>query len=85
MSVEELLSKTQQPQSCMMESLRNKDRTVKELQDKVKLLEAQIFSSQEERTKLVETKNQMASDLEKLLSHREVSRLSLLSAQLMTY
>ena len=43
-----------------------------QLKDRVKTLEYQLASSMEERAKVVETKNQMAADLEKLLSHREV-------------
>ena len=56
----------------MVQSLKDRDKTVKQLQARVKALEGQLASSAEERAKLVETKNQMAADLEKLLSHREV-------------
>ena len=71
--MEGLLSATHQPQSYIVKSLREKERRVKELQAKVREVEAQLNQSVEERAKLVETKNQMALDLEKLLSHREVS------------
>lgn len=63
---------THQPQSYMVQSLRDRDRTVNQLKDRVKTLEDQLASSMEDRAKLAETKNQMAADLEKLLSHREV-------------
>ena len=71
--MEGLLSATHQPQSYIVKSLREKERRVKELQAKVREVEAQLNQSVEERAKLVETKNQMALDLEKLLSHKEVS------------
>lgn len=63
---------THQPQSYMVQSLRDRDRTVNQLKDRVKTLEDQLASSMEDRAKLAETKNLMAADLEKLLSHREV-------------
>ena len=57
----------------MVESLKERERTMKELEGRVKELERQVSTSMEERARLTETKNQMAADLEKLLSHREVS------------
>ena len=72
-SIEGLLSKTHQPQSYIVSSLREKEKALKELRNRVRELEAQLNQSNEEKAKLMETKNQMASDLEKLLSHREVS------------
>ena len=68
------MSKTRQPQSLMMESLRERERRVRELEGRITQLEGELATSMEERARLTETKNLMAADLEKLLSHREVSR-----------
>ena len=72
--MEGLLSKSRQPQSMMVESLREGERRARELEERVKQLEGELASTLEERERLTETKNLMAADLEKLLSHREVSR-----------
>ena len=52
--------------------MRDKEQTIKELRGKLKWLEAELAKSREERARLVEVKNQMSADLEKLLNHREV-------------
>lgn len=65
--------KTRQPQSMIVESLREKERSVRELEGRIKQLETELATSIEERARLIETKNLMAADLEKLLSHREVT------------
>ena len=67
------MSKTQQPQKTMVDSLREREKRVRELEERVKQLEGELATSLEDRTRLMETKNLMATDLEKLLSHREVN------------
>lgn len=57
----------------MVESLRERERRVRDLEGRVKQLEGELATTLEERARLTETKNLMAADLEKLLSHREVS------------
>ena len=56
----------------MVDSLKERERRVRELEGRVKQLESEVSASMEERARLTEIKNQMAADLEKLLSHREV-------------
>lgn len=58
----------------MVESLRERERRVRELEGRVEQLEAELATTLEERSRLTETKNLLAADLEKLLSHRQVSR-----------
>ena len=57
----------------MVESLRERERRVRELEGRVEQLEAELATISEEKARLIETKNLLAADLEKLLSHRQVS------------
>ena len=59
----------------MVKVIRDKEQTMKALRAKMKMLEEELAGSRVERAKLVEVKNQMSADLEKLLSHREVGHV----------
>ena len=71
---EELLGKAQQPHSCLLEDIQQRDHEVVGERQKCLQLEGEITALKEERTAMMETRNQMASDLERLLSHREVRK-----------
>jgi hypothetical protein len=58
----------------MVESLRERERRVRELEGRVEQLEGELAASLEERARVTETKNLLAADLDKLLSHRQVRR-----------
>ncbi|XP_024916527.1 progesterone-induced-blocking factor 1 isoform X2 [Cynoglossus semilaevis] len=66
-----LLELTQQPHSYLIETVRQRDAQISTLKERVSSLEDDVSSLRKERTALQHTKNIMAADLEKLLSHQE--------------
>ena len=70
---EDLLEQSKQPYSYLIETIRGRDRELEGQRDEVAQLQREIAALKSERQKMVNVKNQMSLDLEKLLSHREVS------------
>uniref|UniRef100_A0A3Q3DKF1 Progesterone immunomodulatory binding factor 1 n=1 Tax=Hippocampus comes TaxID=109280 RepID=A0A3Q3DKF1_HIPCM len=69
----QLLEQTQQPYSYLIETVRHKEGQINTLKQRVASLEDDVTSSlRKERTALLQVKNNMAADLERLLNHREV-------------
>ncbi|KAL8573389.1 hypothetical protein ACOMHN_032404 [Nucella lapillus] len=66
-----LLDQAQQPYSYLIESIRVRDGQVKQQQKHIQVMEGDLRKLEEERAELVQTKNQMALDLERLLNQRE--------------
>lgn len=69
----ELLKSSQQPYGYLTSRLKEQQDKLRESRKRVRRLEEELALSREEKSRLVETKNQMAADLERLLSHKEVS------------
>uniref|UniRef100_A0A3Q3MXR9 Progesterone immunomodulatory binding factor 1 n=1 Tax=Mastacembelus armatus TaxID=205130 RepID=A0A3Q3MXR9_9TELE len=67
----QLLQQTQQPYSYLIETVRQRDAQISTLKERINLLEDDVSSLRKERTALQQVKNNMAADLERLLSHRE--------------
>ncbi|XP_077469221.1 progesterone-induced-blocking factor 1 isoform X3 [Stigmatopora argus] len=70
----QLLEQTQQPYRYLVETVRHKDGQISGLKQRVASLEDDVTSLRKERTALQQVKNNMAADLERLLSHREVKK-----------
>ncbi|MEQ2244649.1 Progesterone-induced-blocking factor 1 [Ilyodon furcidens] len=68
----QLLQQTQQPYSFLIETVRERDAQVSALKDRVSSVEEEVSSLRKERNALQQVKNDMAADLERLLSNREV-------------
>uniref|UniRef100_A0A7N6AA95 Progesterone immunomodulatory binding factor 1 n=1 Tax=Anabas testudineus TaxID=64144 RepID=A0A7N6AA95_ANATE len=68
----ELLQQAQQPYSYLIETVKQRDAQISTLKDRITSLEDDVSSLRKERTALQQVKNNMAADLERLLSHREV-------------
>ncbi|XP_072478411.1 progesterone-induced-blocking factor 1 isoform X1 [Notamacropus eugenii] len=66
-----LLNQTQQPYRYLIESVRQRDSKISEQSERISQLEMDVSNLLKEKTVLVQIKNQMAADLEQLLSHRE--------------
>ncbi|XP_077585777.1 progesterone-induced-blocking factor 1 [Stigmatopora nigra] len=66
-----LLEQTQQPYRYLVETVKHKDGQISGLKQRVASLEDDVTSLRKERTALQQVKNNMAADLERLLSHRE--------------
>uniref|UniRef100_G3WRE6 Progesterone immunomodulatory binding factor 1 n=1 Tax=Sarcophilus harrisii TaxID=9305 RepID=G3WRE6_SARHA len=66
-----LLDQTQQPYRYLIESVRQRDSKINEQNERISQLEMDVSNLHKEKTALVQIKNQMAADLEQLLSHRE--------------
>nr|XP_020848101.1 progesterone-induced-blocking factor 1 isoform X2 [Phascolarctos cinereus] len=66
-----LLDQTQQPYRYLIESVRQRDSKISEQNERISQLEMDVSNLHKEKTALVQVKNQMAADLEQLLSHRE--------------
>ncbi|XP_053563903.1 progesterone-induced-blocking factor 1 [Bombina bombina] len=66
-----LLNQVQQPYQYLIESIRQRDSQIDSLKDQNSQLEQDVSHLNKERTSLLRAKNQMAADLEKLLTHRE--------------
>uniref|UniRef100_H3DI21 Progesterone immunomodulatory binding factor 1 n=1 Tax=Tetraodon nigroviridis TaxID=99883 RepID=H3DI21_TETNG len=67
----QLLQQTQQPHSYLLESVRQRDAQIRALTETVASLEERLSSLRTERNALQQVKNNMAADLERLLSSRE--------------
>ncbi|XP_041531419.1 progesterone-induced-blocking factor 1 isoform X2 [Microtus oregoni] len=66
-----LLNQTQQPYRYLIESVRQRDSKIDSLMKCTAQLEKDISNLNKEKSALLQTKNQMALDLEQLLNHRE--------------
>ncbi|XP_068922882.1 progesterone-induced-blocking factor 1 isoform X2 [Petaurus breviceps papuanus] len=66
-----LLDQTQQPYRYLIESVRQRDSKINEQSKRISQLEMDVSNLHKEKAALVQIKNQMAADLEQLLSHRE--------------
>ncbi|ERE87145.1 progesterone-induced-blocking factor 1-like protein, partial [Cricetulus griseus] len=66
-----LLNQTQQPYRYLIESVRQRDSKIDSLMKCTGQLEKDISNLNKEKSALLQTKNQMALDLEQLLNHRE--------------
>ncbi|XP_051016864.1 progesterone-induced-blocking factor 1 [Acomys russatus] len=66
-----LLNQTQQPYRYLIESVQQRDSKIDSLMKCTAQLEKDVSNLNKEKSALLQTKNQMASDLEQLLSHRE--------------
>ena len=70
--MQDLLSRSEQPYRSLLGTLQEREGRLREVGGAVSRLEGEIQRLQADRARLMETKNQMAADLERLLSHREV-------------
>ncbi|XP_061767675.1 progesterone-induced-blocking factor 1 isoform X3 [Nerophis ophidion] len=70
-AAQQLLEQTQQPYSYLIETVRLKDGQIDTLKQRVASLEEDVSALKKERTALLQVKNNMAADLERLLNHRE--------------
>ncbi|XP_070554404.1 progesterone-induced-blocking factor 1-like [Ptychodera flava] len=66
-----LLEQSQQPYNYLIDSIRLRDTQVNKLKKHIVALEEDMGKLNEERAELVKNKNQMSSDLERLLNQRE--------------
>ncbi|XP_037127223.1 progesterone-induced-blocking factor 1 isoform X1 [Syngnathus acus] len=71
LAAQRLLEQTQQPYSYLIETVRHKDGEINSLKLRVASLEDDVTSLRKERTALLQVKDNMAADLERLLNHRE--------------
>ncbi|KAI5089898.1 progesterone-induced-blocking factor 1 isoform X1, partial [Silurus meridionalis] len=67
----QLLQQAPQPQSYLIETVRQRDAQIQSLKDRLSQLEEEVSALKKERASLLQVKNNMAADLERLLSHRE--------------
>uniref|UniRef100_A0A8C7KFT6 Progesterone immunomodulatory binding factor 1 n=1 Tax=Oncorhynchus kisutch TaxID=8019 RepID=A0A8C7KFT6_ONCKI len=67
-----LLQQAQQPYSYLIDTVRQRDTQILSLRERITQLEEDTRSLRKEKTSLQQVKNNMASDLERLLNHREV-------------
>lgn len=74
-SSQDLLKGSQQPHIYLVTRVKEQKTQLKELRAKVANLQKDLAALATEKSVLIETKNQMAADLERLLNHREVSHL----------
>ncbi|KAG1937779.1 progesterone-induced-blocking factor 1 [Pimephales promelas] len=66
-----LLQQAQQPHSYLIETVRQRDTQIHTLKDRLTRLEEEVSALQKEKKALLQVKNNMAADLERLLNHRE--------------
>ncbi|XP_036828245.1 progesterone-induced-blocking factor 1 isoform X2 [Oncorhynchus mykiss] len=66
-----LLQQAQQPYSYLIDTVRQRDTQILSLRERITQLEEDTRSLRKEKTSLQQVKNNMASDLERLLNHRE--------------
>ena len=69
------MEQSKQPYSFLIQTIRGKDKQLEGVRHELTSLKREVDSLKTERQKLVLVKNQMALDLEKLLSHNEVSEV----------
>ncbi|XP_036419362.1 progesterone-induced-blocking factor 1 [Colossoma macropomum] len=67
----QLLQQSQQPYSYLIETVRQRDTQIQSLKERLSQLEEEVSALKKEKTALLQVKNNMAADLERLLSHRE--------------
>ncbi|KAI4889464.1 hypothetical protein NFI96_011637, partial [Prochilodus magdalenae] len=67
----QLLQQSQQPQSYLIETVRQRDTHIQSLKEHLSQLEEEVSMLKKEKSALLQVKNNMAADLERLLSHRE--------------
>ncbi|XP_051748050.1 progesterone-induced-blocking factor 1 [Ctenopharyngodon idella] len=67
----QLLQQAQQPHSYLIETVRQRDTQIHTLKDHLTRLEEEVSALRKEKTALLQVKNNMAADLERLLNHRE--------------
>lgn len=70
---QELLDSSQQPHGYLLTRLKQQKEELDRYKAKVSKLKSELSVMGREKAVLMETKNQMAADLERLLNHREVS------------
>ncbi|KAI8510465.1 Progesterone-induced-blocking factor 1 [Branchiostoma belcheri] len=66
-----VLDQSQQPYSYLIESLRLRDSQINAQKNHIQQLQEDLSRFEKERADLIKTKNQMTSDLERLLNQRE--------------
>ena len=71
-SLAEQLDLSKQPYKYLVESLKEKDEELRVTRDHLTALQDRVQKLDEERRKAAEVKDQLSSDLETLLNHREV-------------
>ncbi|XP_048880029.1 progesterone-induced-blocking factor 1 isoform X2 [Brienomyrus brachyistius] len=67
----QLLQKAQQPQSYLIDTIRQRDAQIIAQKERISELEDTVRTLKREKTALLQVKNNMAADLERLLNHRE--------------
>ncbi|KAK7166160.1 hypothetical protein R3I93_006055 [Phoxinus phoxinus] len=67
----QLLQQAQQPHSYLIETVRQRDTQIHTLKDRLTRLEEEVSALRKEKNALLQVKNNMAADLERLLNHRE--------------
>ncbi|XP_031414086.1 progesterone-induced-blocking factor 1 [Clupea harengus] len=67
----QLLQQAQQPYSYLIETVKQRDCQIQNLKERITSLEEEVSALKKERTNLLQVKNNMAADLERLLNHRE--------------
>ena len=72
-SLAEQLDLSKQPYKYLVESLKGKDEELRVARDHLAALQDKVQRLDEERRKMAEVKDQLSSDLETLLNHREVN------------
>ncbi|XP_015769721.1 PREDICTED: progesterone-induced-blocking factor 1-like [Acropora digitifera] len=66
-----LLNEAQQPYNYLIESIRSRDMQNQSLNEQIALMEEDIRKLKAEKEDLISTRNQLSSDLERLLNQRE--------------
>uniref|UniRef100_A0A671N3R7 Progesterone-induced-blocking factor 1-like n=1 Tax=Sinocyclocheilus anshuiensis TaxID=1608454 RepID=A0A671N3R7_9TELE len=72
----QLLQQAQQPHSYLIETVRQRDTQIQTLKERLTRLEEEVSALRKEKITLLQVKNNMAADLERLLNHREVTVVS---------
>lgn len=70
-SANKLLDESHQPHQYLIESIRQRDLQIQKLRQVADSLETDLRHAELDRTELTKAKNQLALDLERLLSHKE--------------
>uniref|UniRef100_A0A672M4C1 Progesterone-induced-blocking factor 1-like n=1 Tax=Sinocyclocheilus grahami TaxID=75366 RepID=A0A672M4C1_SINGR len=67
----QLLQQAQQPHSYLIETVRQRDTQIQTLKERLTRIEEEVSALRKEKITLLQVKNNMAADLERLLNHRE--------------
>ncbi|XP_059410227.1 progesterone-induced-blocking factor 1 isoform X1 [Carassius carassius] len=67
----QLLQQAQQPHNYLIETVRQRDTQIQTLKERLTRLEEEVSALRKEKITLLQVKNNMAADLERLLNHRE--------------